>query len=75
MPPKFFWDMECRKCDFARKRILKKITIFRKIRASLVILQNEKRTAHEIGGLALQKKKIRKIVLTMRTTGTNVDFC
>ena len=28
--------------------------------------------AHEIGGLALQKKKI---MLTMRTTGTNVDFC
>ena len=26
--------------------------------------------AHEIVGLALQKK----IVLTMRTTGTNVDF-
>ena len=36
----------------------KKITIFRKIIASLVILQNEQ--AHEIGGLALQKKKIRK---------------
>ena len=32
--------------------------------------------AHEIGGLAPQKKKkIEKIVLTMRTTGTNVDFC
>ena len=32
--------------------------------------------AHEIGGLALQKKKIgTKIMLTMRTTGTNVDFC
>ena len=31
--------------------------------------------AHEIGGLALQKKKIEKILLNMRTTGTNVDFC
>ena len=31
---------------------------------------------HEIGGLALQKeKKLEKIMLTMRTTGTNVDFC
>ena len=31
---------------------------------------------HEIGGLALQKKEIRKkIMLTMRTTGTNLDFC
>ena len=42
----------------------KKIIFFRKIIASLVILQNEKRTkllqTHEIGGLALQKKKIRK---------------
>ena len=35
----------------------KKITIFRKIIASLVILQNENVQAHEIGGLALQKKK------------------
>ena len=38
----------------------KKITIFRKIIAILVILQNENVQAHEIGGLALQMKKIRK---------------
>ena len=31
--------------------------------------------AREIGGLALQKKKLDKIVLPMPTTGTNVDFC
>ena len=37
MPPKFFWDMEGRKCDFTRKRMFKeKISIFRKIIASLV---------------------------------------
>ena len=49
MPPKFFWDMEGRKCNFIRKYekgcFFKKITIFRKIIAILVILQNEKRTS------------------------------
>ena len=49
--------MQC----YAKKDVFpKKITIFRKIIASLVILQNEKVQAHEIGGLALQKKKVRK---------------
>ena len=38
----------------------KKIIFFRKIIASVVILQNENVQTHEIGGLALQKKKIRK---------------
>ena len=66
MPPKFFWDMEGRKCNFIRKRMFfQKITIFRKIIASLVILQMKNVQAHEIGRLALQKKKIEK---------NNVDY-
>ena len=63
MPPKFFWVENA--ILHEKESFSKKISIFRKIIASLVILQNENVQAHEIGGLALQKKKI---VLTMRTT-------
>ena len=45
-----------------------------KIIASLVICKMKSVQAHEIGGLALQKNLLEKIVLTMLTTGTNVDF-
>ena len=69
MPQKLFWDIEGRKCDFTGKRCLKSKSLFSE-NSKQVICKMKNVQAHEIGGLALQKKNIKKIVLTMRTTGT-----
>ena len=59
MPPKFFWDMEGRKCNFIRKRMFfKKKSLFsEKSYQVLSVCKMKNVQAHEIGGLALQKKK------------------
>ena len=78
MPPKFFWYMEGRKCDFTRKGCFsqKKSVLSEKSWQVLSFCKMKNVQAHEISGLALQKKKLEEnSVDYMRTTGTNVDFC
>ena len=77
MPLKFFWDMEARKFDINEKCVInfKKLHFSEKSKQVFSFCKIKSVQAHEIGGLALQKKKLEKIVLTIRTTGTNVDFC